>query len=72
MSASHIAIQLRISSHLQRRTVLVPASDKKSDTERPGHYALLSFRTLTESQRQIAYALRAALNRQRLGVVEGV
>jgi hypothetical protein len=54
----------------QRRTVLIPTTNEQRHTERSGHDALLSLSSLTEPQRKIAYALCAALNRQRLGVVE--
>lgn len=58
--------------HSQRRSVLIPATDEQRHTKWPGHYALLTLRTLTESQREIAYALCAALDGQRLSVVEGM
>jgi len=55
---------------VERGSVLVPASDEQGHTEGTGHYALLSLRSLTEPQCQIAYALCAALDGQGLGVVE--
>lgn len=56
----------------QLRTILVEASNEQSNAERSTHDSLLSISTLTESQGEIADGLGAALNAERLVVVEGV
>jgi hypothetical protein len=56
----------------QLRTILVEASNEQSNAERSTHDSLLSVSTLTESQGEIADGLGAALNTERLVVVEGV
>jgi len=75
-SCEGMSISVHLAAGVQERsqcwTILIPAADQQRHTERPGHYALLTLCTLTEPQRQIAYALRTALDGQRLGVVEGV
>jgi hypothetical protein len=66
----HVRLQSYRFVNSQLRTVLVPASDEQRHTEGTRHDALLSLCTLTEPQCKIAYALCAALDGQRLGVVE--
>lgn len=63
-------IHLVSSVNSQRRAILVPASNQQRHTERSGHDALLALCSLAESQRKIAYALCAALDGQRLRIVE--
>ena len=53
-------------------TVLIVASNQKSNAERPTHDALLSISTFAEAQSEIADRLGAALNAEGLVVVEGV
>jgi hypothetical protein len=57
---------------VQAGAVLIVTSNQQRYTKRSRHDALLTLGTLTESQRQIAYRLRAALDSQRLVVVESV
>jgi hypothetical protein len=57
---------------VQAGTILVVSSNQQRHTKWSRHDALLTLGTLTESQRQIAYRLRAALDAQRLVVVESV
>jgi hypothetical protein len=47
---------------VQTRTILIITGDQQRHTKWPTHDALLALCTLTESQRQIAYRLRAALD----------
>ena len=57
---------------IQLRPVLVNPSNEQGHAKRPTHNALLALGALTEPQRQVANRLRAALNPQRLVVVESV
>ena len=57
---------------IQTRPILIITRNQQRHTERPAHNTLLALCTLTKPQRQIAYRLRAALDPQRLGIVEGV
>lgn len=58
--------------NIQRRSVLIKASNQQSNTKGPAHDTLLSVSALTEPEGQIADGLGAALDTKRLGVVEGV
>jgi hypothetical protein len=62
----------RYISNLQTRTILIIPSNQKRNTKWPTHNTLLTLGALAKPQRQIAYRLRAALDTQRLVVVEGV
>lgn len=57
---------------VQTRPILIIPRNQQRHTKRPAHDALLAFGTLSKSQRQIAYRLCAALDAQRLVVVEGM
>jgi hypothetical protein len=57
---------------VQTWTVLIITCNQQRHTKRPTHDALLSLCTLTKPQRQVAYRLGAALDSQRLVVVESV
>lgn len=54
------------------RTILINTSEQQGDTKRPTHDALLVIPRLSESQGQVTDGLGAALDSQRLGVVEGM
>jgi len=58
--------------NVQTRSILVIPRNQQRDTERSAHDALFSIRTLAKPQRQIAYRLRAALDPQRLCIVESM
>jgi hypothetical protein len=58
--------------NVQTRPVLIITRNQQRHAKRPTHDALLALGTLTKPQRQVAYRLRAALDAQRLIVVEGV
>ena len=57
---------------VQAGAILVVSGNQQRHTEWSRHDALLTLGTLAESQRQIAYRLRAALDTQRLVVVESM
>lgn len=57
---------------VQRRAVLVIASDQQGDAKGAAHDALLAVGRLAEAQGQVADGLGAALDAQLLVVVEGV
>ena len=67
-----LAVVERHITSLQCWSVLIPAADEQRHAEWSRHYALLPLGTLAESQRKIAYALCAALDGQRLRVVESM
>lgn len=56
----------------QTRTILVVAGNEQGDAEGATHDALLALGALAEAQGQVADGLGAALDAQRLGVVERV
>jgi hypothetical protein len=56
----------------QLRSIVIPPGYQKRNAERSGHDALLAISTLTKSQGQITYRLRAALNPELLIIVECV
>lgn len=56
----------------QLRAVLVEAGNEQRDAKGPAHDGLLAVGTLAEAQGQVADGLRAALDAERLVVVEGV
>jgi len=58
--------------NIQTRAILIVSRNQQRHTEWPTHNALLALSTLAEPQRQVAYRLRAALDSQRLVVVESV
>jgi hypothetical protein len=58
--------------NVQARPIFVIPRNQQCHTERSAHDALFSFCTLSESQRKIAYRLRAALDPQRLRIVESM
>lgn len=59
-------------SVVQTGAILIIPRNKKGNTERPAHDALLTVGALAEPQRQVADGLGAGLDPQALVVVEGV
>jgi hypothetical protein len=57
---------------VQTRTVLIITRNQQRHAKWSTHDALLALCALAKPQRQVAYRLRAALDAQRLVVVEGV
>jgi hypothetical protein len=58
--------------YIQTWAILIKSGNQQRHTERSGHDTLLSFSTLPEPQRQIAYGLCTALHSQRFVVMECV
>lgn len=56
----------------QLRPILIMSSNQERHTKWPTHDRLLTIRTFTKPQRQVANSLRRALHTQGLIVVEGV
>ncbi|KAI4139783.1 MAG: hypothetical protein L6R39_006117, partial [Caloplaca ligustica] len=57
---------------IQLRPILIDPGDQQRHPKRPTHYTLLPLRPLAKPYRQIANTLRAALDSQRLVVMEGM
>jgi hypothetical protein len=58
--------------NVQTRPILIISRNQQRHAKRPTHNALLALCALAKPQGQIAYRLRAALDAERLVVVEGV